>query len=232
MGSLPGKVAVVTGASQPLIRGRNILDRNAGEVRGRTQHLEQQPSHVREVIAVAGIRRSRVPRSSLRSRPASQRLTRIFAAVLHLPHAKSNSVRPQESACSSDRLRQNWPRASLICRGTSFRSRRTGCTDDVRLLVLVVKVGAMASAGTRSDRIELRTTQEEKRLIADAAAREHLDVTRFIMRNVLPVARDIVRRSERIFLSERDSKRVLELLERPPKPTEALIAAARRRAKV
>jgi len=90
----------------------------------------------------------------------------------------------------------------------------------------------MARAETRSNRIELRTTHEEKRLIAEAAAREQLDVTRFIMRNVLPVAREVVRRSERIVLSERDSKRVLELLEKPPKPAEALIAAARRRAKV
>ncbi len=87
-------------------------------------------------------------------------------------------------------------------------------------------------SAARDDRIELRATREEKRLIAEAAAREQLDVTRFIMRNVLPVAREVVRRSERIVLSERDSKRVLELLERPPKPTEALIAAARRRAKV
>ncbi len=87
-------------------------------------------------------------------------------------------------------------------------------------------------SAARDDRIELRATREEKRLIAEAAAREQLDVTRFIMRNVLPVAREVVRRSERIVLSERDSKRVLELLERPPKPTEALIAAARRRATV
>ncbi|HLH77591.1 MAG TPA: DUF1778 domain-containing protein [Candidatus Binataceae bacterium] len=87
------------------------------------------------------------------------------------------------------------------------------------------------TAPARDDRIELRATREEKRLIAEAAAREQLDVTRFIMRNVLPVAREVVRRSERIVLSERDSKRVLELLEKPPKPTEALLAAARRRAK-
>jgi uncharacterized protein (DUF1778 family) len=87
-------------------------------------------------------------------------------------------------------------------------------------------------APARDDRIELRATREEKRLIAEAAAREQLDVTRFIMRSVLPVAREVVRRSEQIVLSERDSKRVLELLEKPPKPTEALIAAARRRAKV
>jgi uncharacterized protein (DUF1778 family) len=89
----------------------------------------------------------------------------------------------------------------------------------------------MPNGLARNDRIELRATQAEKRLIAEAAAHEQLDVTRFIMRNVLPAAREVVKRSERIVLSERDSKRVLELLERPPKPTAALIAAARRRAK-
>jgi uncharacterized protein (DUF1778 family) len=88
----------------------------------------------------------------------------------------------------------------------------------------------MANLPARNDRIELRATEAEKRLIAEAAAQEQLDITRFIMRSVLPVAREVVKRSERIVLSERDSKRVLELLERPPKPTSALIAAARRRA--
>lgn len=82
----------------------------------------------------------------------------------------------------------------------------------------------------REDRIELRTTKEEKRLLATAAAYERLDVTSFIMRNVLPTARNVVDRAERIVLSARDSKRVLALLENPPKPTPALMAAARRRA--
>jgi len=86
------------------------------------------------------------------------------------------------------------------------------------------------TSATREDRIELRTTKEEKRLLATAAAYERLDVTSFIMRNVLPAARDVVDRTERIVLSVRDSKRVLELLENPPKPTPALMAAARRRA--
>lgn len=86
----------------------------------------------------------------------------------------------------------------------------------------------MATAATRNDRIELRATREEKQLISEAAAYEHVDITRFIMRSVLPVARGVVERSERIVLSERDSKRVLLLLEKPPKPTAALIAAARR----
>jgi uncharacterized protein (DUF1778 family) len=56
-------------------------------------------------------------------------------------------------------------------------------------------------------------------------------MTTFIMRNVLPAARDVVDRAERIVLSERDTARVLKLLENPPKPTPALLAAARRRRK-
>ncbi|MFZ0887677.1 MAG: DUF1778 domain-containing protein [Candidatus Binataceae bacterium] len=89
----------------------------------------------------------------------------------------------------------------------------------------------MTTATARTDRIELRATRQEKQLISEAAAHEQLDVTRFIMRNVLAVARGVVERSERIVLSERDSKRVLRLLEKPPKPTAALIAAARRLAR-
>ena len=81
----------------------------------------------------------------------------------------------------------------------------------------------------REDRIELRATKEEKRLLATAAAHERLDMTSFIMRNVLPTARQVVDGAERIVLTERDSSRVLALIENPPKPTPALMAAAGRR---
>jgi len=90
----------------------------------------------------------------------------------------------------------------------------------------------MAMAGSdaaRGERIELRATKEEKQLLATAAAHERLDVTAFIMRTALPAAREIVDRADRIILSERDTVRVLKLLENPPKPTPALLAAARRR---
>ena len=87
----------------------------------------------------------------------------------------------------------------------------------------------MGKTATRDDRIELRATQQEKRLLAAAAAHERLDVTSFILRSVLPIARQVVDRAERIVLSERDTVRVLKLLENPPKPTPALLAAARRR---
>jgi uncharacterized protein (DUF1778 family) len=82
---------------------------------------------------------------------------------------------------------------------------------------------------TREGRIELRATMDEKRILTAAAAHERLDVTTFIMRNVLPAAREVVNRAERITLSERDTARILSLLDDPPPPTQALLAAARRR---
>ena len=82
-------------------------------------------------------------------------------------------------------------------------------------------------ATNRDDRLELRATREEKRILSAAAAYERLDVTSFIMRSVLPSAREVVDRNERIVLSERDTVRVLELLENPPEPTPALLEAAR-----
>ena len=87
------------------------------------------------------------------------------------------------------------------------------------------------STVARDDRIELRATREEKRVLAAAAAYERLDLTTFVMRAALPAAEEVVARHERITLSARDSARVLDLLENPPKPTAALRAAARRRRK-
>ena len=86
-----------------------------------------------------------------------------------------------------------------------------------------------ATAAPREERIELRATREEKRLLTAAAAHERLDLTSFIMRNALPAAQQAVDRAERIVLSERDSERVLALLENPPEPTPVLMEAARRR---
>ena len=86
-----------------------------------------------------------------------------------------------------------------------------------------------ATRAARQDRIELRATREEKRLLVAAAAHERLDVTSFIMRSVLPIARKSVDRAEQVEVSERDFMHVLNLLENPPPPAPALIAAAKRR---
>lgn len=80
----------------------------------------------------------------------------------------------------------------------------------------------------RSDRIELRASPAEKALLVRAAAIERLDLTSFVLRSALPAAETVIAASEKIELSERDSLRVLDLLDNPPGPPPRLVAAARR----
>jgi uncharacterized protein (DUF1778 family) len=85
------------------------------------------------------------------------------------------------------------------------------------------------SENPRVDRIELRASPAEKSLLLRAATIERLDLTSFVMRAALPQAEKVVAAAERVELSERDSLRVLELLENPPPPSPRLVAAARGR---
>jgi uncharacterized protein (DUF1778 family) len=82
-----------------------------------------------------------------------------------------------------------------------------------------------------SGRIELRIRPEDKALLSRAAAIERLDLTGFILRTVIPAAEKIIGKSERVELSERDNKRVLDLLENPPPPSAKLLRAAKARRK-
>lgn len=83
------------------------------------------------------------------------------------------------------------------------------------------------SATNSSSRIEVRLPPKQKAMIARAAALEHLDLTSFILRSVLPEAQAVVQRAEHLELSERDSLRVLDLIENPPTPTSRLLRAAK-----
>ena len=71
-------------------------------------------------------------------------------------------------------------------------------------------------------RIELRINVAAKAKLTRAAALQHVDLTAFILRAALPAAETVIERAERITLSERDSKRVLDLLENPPPPNAKL----------
>lgn len=79
----------------------------------------------------------------------------------------------------------------------------------------------------QNSRIAVRVRPEEKATIVQAAALAHTDMTTFIVQNILQIARETILEAERLELSERDSRRVLDLLEHPPKPNERLLAAAR-----
>jgi uncharacterized protein (DUF1778 family) len=82
---------------------------------------------------------------------------------------------------------------------------------------------ALAGGG----RIELRLRPKDKATLARAAALKRLDLTGYILRTVLPQAEADISEAERLKLSERDSLRILDLLENPPAAPRRLIRAAK-----
>ena len=86
---------------------------------------------------------------------------------------------------------------------------------------------AATSTAPEGSRIEFRLPAEEKAMLARAAALMNMDLTAFILGKMLPEARAVIENAERLALSERDSLRVLALLENPPAPSEKLRRAAR-----
>ncbi len=80
---------------------------------------------------------------------------------------------------------------------------------------------------TDSGRVELRLRPEDKATLTRAAAIKRLDLTGYILRSVLPQAQADISEAERLMLSERDSLRVLALLENPPQAPERLVRVAK-----
>lgn len=78
-----------------------------------------------------------------------------------------------------------------------------------------------------NSRMSLRIRSEEKALLLRAVALKHTDLTEFVIQHALRAAKDVIEEAEHVQLSERDSLRVLELLENPPTPNARLLAAAR-----
>lgn len=83
------------------------------------------------------------------------------------------------------------------------------------------------AAVENNSRVALRISPADKARLMRASALEHTDLTDFILRNVLLAADAVIDQAERVVFSERDSLRVLELLENPPAANARLMAAAR-----
>jgi uncharacterized protein (DUF1778 family) len=79
-----------------------------------------------------------------------------------------------------------------------------------------------------NSRMSLRIRPEDKALVMRAVAYENTDLTDFVLKNAVKAARAVIAKAEQISLSERDSLRVLDVLENPPNPNKKLLAAARK----
>ena len=85
----------------------------------------------------------------------------------------------------------------------------------------------MPRAVSDSGRIELRLRPEDKATLTRAATLKRLDLTGYILGHLLPRAKADICDAEQLKLSERDSLRVLELLENPPPAPARLVRAAK-----
>ncbi|MEZ4658936.1 MAG: DUF1778 domain-containing protein [Caldilineaceae bacterium] len=77
-----------------------------------------------------------------------------------------------------------------------------------------------------NSRLSLRIRPEDKALLLRAVAYTQSDLTEFVLRNAVQAAKTVIAEAEQIQLSERDSLRVLDMLENPPAPNARLLAAA------
>jgi uncharacterized protein (DUF1778 family) len=76
-------------------------------------------------------------------------------------------------------------------------------------------------------RVALRIRSADKAIIMRAVALEQTDMTAFILRTALREAQSVIAEHERVKLTQRDSRLVMELLENPPAPNAKLRKAAR-----
>lgn len=78
-----------------------------------------------------------------------------------------------------------------------------------------------------NSRMSLRIRPDDKALLIRAVAYEHTNLTDFVLRSAMQAARTVIAQAERVLLSERDTLRVLDVLENPPRPNAKLLAAAK-----
>jgi uncharacterized protein (DUF1778 family) len=78
-----------------------------------------------------------------------------------------------------------------------------------------------------NNRLALRVRAADKATIMRAVALAQMDMTTFILRSVLREAQSVIEEHERVKLTKRDSRRVMELLDNPPAPNAKLRKAAR-----
>ncbi len=80
----------------------------------------------------------------------------------------------------------------------------------------------------RAERLEVRTTSAQKRLIERAAELRGTSVTDFVVSNIQAAAAETIREFESLFLRDEAREVFVKALLNPPQPNKALKAAAAR----
>lgn len=77
-----------------------------------------------------------------------------------------------------------------------------------------------------NDRISLRISSEDKSLLMRAASLQNNNLTEFVVRHAIALAKNVIKENERMRLTESETLQVMELLDNPPEPNEKLIRTA------
>ena len=78
-----------------------------------------------------------------------------------------------------------------------------------------------------TERLEIRLPPGDKGLLARAAQLEGVKLSQFVLGPALARARKLVAETERVGVSAKGYRDLLDALAKPPKPNKALIAALR-----
>lgn len=84
---------------------------------------------------------------------------------------------------------------------------------------------------TKTDRLDMRLTSEQKDLLERAATLSGQPLTGFALSHLLQTARELIEQHERTALTLRDGRRFLDILESTEAPAPALVQALRHRAR-
>lgn len=78
------------------------------------------------------------------------------------------------------------------------------------------------AAIAKTNRIDLRISDEDKAIIEQAADIKNISLSNYIISIVLKQAELDIEANEKIYLGKEDYEYVLDLIENPPEPTQAL----------
>ena len=80
----------------------------------------------------------------------------------------------------------------------------------------------------KKQRIDLRVTAEDKKLIEDAAAMTNQTVSQFMVSTASQRAAEVIEQHRRLILNDESWNLVMDAISTPPAPNPRLIDAARR----
>lgn len=78
-----------------------------------------------------------------------------------------------------------------------------------------------------NSRFAMRIAPADKARLMRAASLQQTDLKNFMLQNALRAADEVIERTRRVVLSERDTRLWLDLLDNPPRANARLLAAAK-----